>query len=79
MRFVNHRQGAVARAIDRVASFASARPPLTPYGYDFSSHDLHVDGDLVCPRCLRWIRPKDFVRRTAYGPAQHEVCPRLPV
>jgi hypothetical protein len=76
---VHHRSTLMARAFDRVASLVSSRGPLTPYGYDFSSHDLHVDGDLVCPRCLGWIQPQDFVRRTAYGPAQHEVCPRLPV
>ena len=50
--------------------------PVAPYGYDYSSHDLHIDEDVVCPRCLEWIAPRDIVRRTAYGPAQHEACPR---
>ena len=50
--------------------------PMAPYGHDFSSHDLHIDDDVVCPRCLEWIAPHEFVRRTAYGPAQHEACPR---
>lgn len=36
---------------------------------------LHGELDAVCPRCLRWIDERDFVRRTAYGPLQHEVCP----
>jgi hypothetical protein len=36
---------------------------------------LHVELDAVCPRCLTWIEERDFVRRTAYGPLQHEVCP----
>ena len=36
---------------------------------------LHGELDAVCPRCLRWIEERDFVRRTAYGPMQHEVCP----
>ena len=36
---------------------------------------LHGELDAVCPRCLRWIEERDFVRRTAYGPLQHEVCP----
>jgi hypothetical protein len=36
---------------------------------------LHGEYDAVCPRCLRWIEERDFVRRTAYGPLQHEVCP----
>ena len=39
-----------------------------------TEHELHVDADAVCPRCLRWIEPGDFVRRTAYGPHQHESC-----
>ncbi len=37
-------------------------------------HELHVDADAVCPRCLHWIEPGDFVRRTAFGPHQHESC-----
>ena len=37
-------------------------------------HELHVDADAVCPRCMSWIEPGDFVRRTAFGPHQHESC-----
>lgn len=65
------------RAGNRVATLASARAPQTPHGYDFSSHDLRLDDELVCPRCLGWISAGEIVRRTAYGPAQHEVCPRV--
>lgn len=36
---------------------------------------LHPGADAVCPRCLTWIEERDYVRRTAYGPLQHEVCP----
>ena len=36
---------------------------------------LHGELDAVCPRCLRWIEDREYVRRTAYGPLQHEVCP----
>ena len=36
---------------------------------------LHTDDDAICPRCLRWIDGRDFVRQTAFGPLQHEVCP----
>jgi len=36
---------------------------------------LHGAQDAVCPRCLHWIEDGEFVRRTAYGPLQHEVCP----
>jgi hypothetical protein len=39
-----------------------------------TEHELHVDADAICPRCLQWIEPFDFVRRTAYGPLQHESC-----
>lgn len=63
------------RWVDHVAILCTVGRPLTPYGYDFSVHDLHVDEDSVCPRCLQWISPDDIVRRTAYGPVQHETCP----
>ena len=49
------------------AGFGSPPPQTT-------DHELHVDADAVCPRCLRWIEPGDFVRRTAFGPHQHESC-----
>ena len=49
------------------ADCAAPRPSST-------EHELHVDADAVCPRCLRWIEPDDYVRRTAYGPHQHESC-----
>ena len=38
---------------------------------------LHGELDAICPRCFRWIEEREFVRRTAYGPLQHEVCPAL--
>ena len=46
----------------------------------FAVPDGHLHGELdaVCPRCLRWIEERDFVRRTAFGPLQHEVCPEEP-
>jgi hypothetical protein len=37
---------------------------------------LHVDGDLICPRCLAWIAPDHYVRRTFTGVVEHEACPR---
>ena len=40
-----------------------------------SDGHLHPGADAVCPRCLTWIEERDYVRRTAYGPLQHEVCP----
>ena len=35
---------------------------------------LHVDADAICPRCLGWIGPSDYVRRNGYGLLQHESC-----
>jgi hypothetical protein len=39
-----------------------------------SDHELHVDRDVICPRCMQWIEPTDFVRQTRYGLLQHEAC-----
>ena len=36
---------------------------------------LHVGADAICPRCLSWIGPGDFVRRNAFDLLQHESCP----
>jgi hypothetical protein len=65
----------MAGSPSRVAGLLSASAPATPRGHGFSTHDLHVEGDLICPRCLGWISRTDIVRRTAYGPFQHEACP----
>lgn len=70
--------------LDRLVVLVTSGTPQAPHGHDFSANLLHVDEDSVCPVCLRWITPYDVVRRTAYGPAQHEVCPptrapRLPL
>jgi hypothetical protein len=35
----------------------------------------HVDTEAICPDCLQWIGPADFVRRNAYDLLEHEVCP----
>lgn len=37
---------------------------------------LHSERDAICPRCLTWIEERDYVRQTAYGLLQHEVCPQ---
>ena len=66
-----------AAALDRYARrLPGCAAPVAPPGHDFSANDLRLDDDAVCPRCLHWIEPDDIVRRTAYGPAQHEACPR---
>lgn len=53
----------------------TTRAPAAPYGHDFAANDLTLDEESVCPRCLHWIGPEEIVRRTAFGPAQHEACP----
>ena len=35
----------------------------------------HVDTEAICPDCLQWIWPADFVRRNAFDLLEHEVCP----
>ncbi len=35
----------------------------------------HVDTEAICPDCLTWIGPADFVRRNAFDLVEHEVCP----
>jgi hypothetical protein len=37
---------------------------------------LHIDADAICPRCLTWIAPDHYVRRTMTGVVEHESCPR---
>jgi hypothetical protein len=65
----------VVRVLDRLGVVGATSHPVAPYGHDFAANDLHVDEDTICPRCLTWIAPEDIVRRTAFGPAQHEACP----
>jgi hypothetical protein len=36
---------------------------------------LHADVDAICPDCLTWIQPGDYLRRNAYGLLEHEACP----
>lgn len=47
-----------------------------PHGGPVVDGAMHVDADLVCPRCLAWIAPDDYVRRTFTGVVEHESCPR---
>ncbi len=35
----------------------------------------HVETDAICPDCLGWIGPTEFVRRNAFDMLEHEVCP----
>jgi len=36
---------------------------------------FHVDTEAICPDCLGWINPWDYVRRNAFDILEHEVCP----
>ena len=36
---------------------------------------LHTESEAICPDCLTWIQPGDYLRRNAYGLLEHEVCP----
>jgi hypothetical protein len=40
---------------------------------------FHVDTEAICPDCLQWINPWDYVRRNAYDLLEHEVCPPVVV
>jgi len=40
---------------------------------------FHVDTEAICPDCLGWINPWDFVRRNAFDILEHEVCPPVVV
>ena len=35
----------------------------------------HVDTEAICPDCLGWINPWEYVRRNAFDLLEHEVCP----
>ncbi len=62
-------QEVVSRALAPLLGFRSTGQRRTTSG-----HELHVDRDVVCPRCLCWIGPDDYVRLTRYGLHQHEAC-----
>lgn len=46
-----------------------------PAGGPLFDASLHIDADAICPRCLAWIAPHHFVRRTIVGLMEHESCP----
>ena len=65
-----------ASSLDRFAGAGLLRPDLeTEAVILLVDCHLHSDDDAICPRCLSWIGARDFVRQTAYGLLQHEVCP----
>jgi hypothetical protein len=63
------------RGFDAVTGVPAVIDAASPGGPVVDS-SLHVDADTICPRCLWWIGPNDFVRRTLFDLLQHESCPR---
>ncbi|MCW2668400.1 MAG: hypothetical protein QOD70_3181 [Frankiales bacterium] len=62
--------------IDRFAGVGLIRPDLEDEAVlPLVDSHLHTEDDAICPRCLTWIEQRDYVRQTAYGLLQHEVCP----
>lgn len=43
--------------------------------YEVVDASLHDDGDGICPDCLQWISPDEYLRRNVVGILEHEVCP----
>ena len=56
-----------------------ACPVALPVPAEPIDASLHVDTEAICPDCLQWIGPADFVRRNAIGILEHEVCPPVSV
>lgn len=46
---------------------------------DVIDASFHVDTEAICPDCLQWINPWDYVRRNAFDLLEHEVCPPVVV
>jgi len=51
----------------------------TPAHVEVVDASFHVDTEAICPDCLGWINPWDFVRRNALDILEHEVCPPVVV
>ena len=65
------KKGALDDLIEsRLPITIDAAPPGGP-----RDSSLHADTDAICPRCLRWIGPEDYLRLTGFGLLQHEACP----
>ena len=68
--------GSRGSPIDRILAVGLVRPdPLKGAILVLADSHLHGDDDSICPRCLTWIDERQYVRQTAYGLLQHEVCP----
>lgn len=68
--------GSRSTYLDRLVGAGLIRPDLeTEAAILLVDCHLHSEDDAICPRCLTWIDGREFVRQTAYGLLQHEVCP----
>ena len=61
--------------LDRMAGLSLVRADLDTMAVLTVDSSMHGDADAICPRCLRWIEEREYVRQTAFGLLQHEVCP----
>ncbi|MGZ4593754.1 MAG: hypothetical protein ACXV3C_07795 [Actinomycetes bacterium] len=57
-----------------VSRLRRRRPPDHVY-VEVIDASWHVSTEAICPDCLRWISPDDYVRRNAFDLLEHEVCP----
>lgn len=64
-----------SKRLDRIAGILAVPADLDVEAAPLIDSHLHGDADAICPRCLTWIGERDYVRQTAYGLLQHEVCP----
>jgi hypothetical protein len=65
------RHVALFRVLSRAGLRRRARRPVE----QVIDASWHVDTEAICPDCLQWIGPTDFVRRNAFDLLEHEVCP----
>ncbi len=59
----------------RLMGWAWLRRRNRPAHVEVIDASWHVDTEAICPDCLGWIGPTEFVRRNAYDLLEHEVCP----
>lgn len=63
--------------VDPLVGVGMSKPSRADgFGRPVPDGHLHSETDAICPRCLTWIEERDYVRQTAYGLLQHEVCPQ---
>jgi hypothetical protein len=65
----------VRTLIHRPRSRKRSRRPARRVNVELIDASWHIDTDAICPDCLRWISPDEYVRRNAFDMPEHEVCP----